>query len=59
MLYYAQQGYTAEPEVDIAQMKRNFMGICGGDFDDWVMLTFLPFVSRPADYPFNRFTHVK
>ncbi|CEP14685.1 hypothetical protein [Parasitella parasitica] len=37
LLYYAQHGYTDQEEVDIQTLKRNFEGICGANFDDWVL----------------------
>ncbi|KAI8644970.1 glycoside hydrolase superfamily [Parasitella parasitica] len=37
LLYYAQHGYTYQEEVDIHILKRNFEGICGANFDDWVL----------------------
>jgi hypothetical protein len=37
LLYYAQHCYTEQDEVDIALLKRNFEGICGAGFDDWIM----------------------
>ncbi|KAG2233185.1 hypothetical protein INT48_005023 [Thamnidium elegans] len=36
LIYYAQHGYCEEKEVDIQVLKRNFEGICGASFDDWV-----------------------
>ncbi|KAG2182917.1 hypothetical protein INT44_005898 [Umbelopsis vinacea] len=37
LLYYAQHCYTDQDEVDIVLLKRNFEGICGAGFDDWIM----------------------
>ncbi|KAL7310082.1 hypothetical protein PS15m_010885 [Mucor circinelloides] len=37
LFYYAQHGYTDQAEVDIQTLKRNFEGICGASFDDWVL----------------------
>ncbi|KAI8337363.1 glycoside hydrolase superfamily [Choanephora cucurbitarum] len=45
LFYYAQHGYTDQGEVDIQMLKRNFEGICGASFDDWV------FASKIDDTP--------
>ncbi|CAO3685673.1 unnamed protein product [Umbelopsis vinacea] len=37
LLYYAQHCYTELEEVEIELLKRNFEGICGAGFDDWIM----------------------
>lgn len=37
LLYYAQHCYTEQEEVEIELLKRNFEGICGAGFDDWIM----------------------
>ncbi|CAO1626552.1 unnamed protein product [Parajaminaea phylloscopi] len=36
-IYYADHGYTAASEVDVAMLKAKFDGICGGNFDDFVI----------------------
>ncbi|KAI8974293.1 glycoside hydrolase superfamily [Pilobolus umbonatus] len=36
LFYYAQQGYCEEEEVNDYLLRRNFEGICGANFDDWV-----------------------
>lgn len=35
--YYADHGYTSEKEVDIPLLKARFDGVCGGNFDDFVV----------------------
>ncbi|KAI8098093.1 glycoside hydrolase superfamily [Gilbertella persicaria] len=45
LFYYAQHGYTDQEEVDIPMLKRDFEGICGASFDDWV------FASKIDDVP--------
>ncbi|KAI9145007.1 glycoside hydrolase superfamily [Paraphysoderma sedebokerense] len=53
LLYFAEQGYTDQDEIDVRRLKQSFRGICGGDFDDFVLaskiddLTNLP---TPNDY---------
>ncbi|KAJ3050301.1 hypothetical protein HK097_008741 [Rhizophlyctis rosea] len=36
MLYYAEHGYTSEPEVNWSLMSQNFAGIFGGRLTDWI-----------------------
>ncbi|KAI9317432.1 glycoside hydrolase superfamily [Dichotomocladium elegans] len=36
LCYYSDQGYCDQDEVDVPILKRNFEGICGANFDDWV-----------------------
>ncbi|ORZ02623.1 glycoside hydrolase superfamily [Syncephalastrum racemosum] len=55
LCYYAQHGYDPSEEVDIRMLKRNFEGICGANFDDWVFASKID--DTPGGTPINIRTH--
>ncbi|KAJ8651597.1 hypothetical protein O0I10_012834 [Lichtheimia ornata] len=55
LCYYAEHGYTDQDEVNIPLLKRNFEGICGASFDDWVFASKID--DTPSGNPITIRTH--
>ncbi|KAI8373055.1 glycoside hydrolase superfamily [Radiomyces spectabilis] len=55
LCYYGDHGYTDRDEVDISTLKRNFEGICGANFDDWVIASKID--DTPTGIPITARTH--
>ncbi|KAI8138280.1 glycoside hydrolase superfamily [Fennellomyces sp. T-0311] len=55
LCYYAEHGYSTQEEVDVPMLKRNFEGICGATFDDWVFASKID--DTPTGNPITTRTH--
>ncbi|KAI9249764.1 glycoside hydrolase superfamily [Phascolomyces articulosus] len=55
LCYYAEHGYCTQEEVNVPLLKRNFEGICGATFDDWVFASKID--DTPSGNPITVRTH--
>ncbi|KAJ3087438.1 hypothetical protein HK102_011102 [Quaeritorhiza haematococci] len=57
LLYYGEHGYTPDEDIDPKVLKRQFAGICGGNFDDWVFASKIDIVPSFENIPIDTKTH--
>ncbi|KAI7862235.1 hypothetical protein BDF14DRAFT_1858446 [Spinellus fusiger] len=55
LCYYAHHGYSSQEEIDIVLLRHTFEGVCGGDFDDWVVASKID--DTPSGMPIHQRTH--